>query len=59
MNEKFAVDFGHEDGKIILYVTDLSTEEIIIKKEITNDLMPVVDDYLDEKLELKFNTKIR
>jgi hypothetical protein len=55
--EKYAVDFGHIDGKISVYVTDVDTEEIIIEKEITEDIMRVIDDYLDERLELKFNSK--
>jgi hypothetical protein len=47
------VSFKHKDGKIYLVMSQLVWgEEIVHEREITEDVMPIVDDYLDEKLGL-------
>jgi hypothetical protein len=47
------VNFKHKDGKIYLVMSQLIWGETIVhEREITEDVMPVVDDYLDEQLGL-------
>jgi hypothetical protein len=47
------ISFKHENGKIYLVMSQLVWgEEIVHEREVTEDVMPVVDDYLDEQLGL-------
>jgi hypothetical protein len=61
------IRFKHVDGRIILTVEHLVWGEWItlIEQDVTDSVMPVVDDYLDHHLSLKdpsykhFNGKIK
>ncbi len=43
------IEFQHEDGVIYVLVNGL-------KLDVTDKVMPLVDDYLDFKIDLKFGT---